>query len=393
MKKLLFIILFMLPLLAWGGKKSKTRSVEIQTQDFVTDSIYGMSCLNYFNCDMFVDRMAFKIISKEERTVELTNLFLHEIYDDCWIYKMDTMRIPETVTWHDTVYTVKAIGPWAFKYSEIKHMEIPSTVTEIKNNAFTQIRELEELVIPSSVTTIGDYAFAATLMLERSDCPRRIVLPETISSIGMGLFYGREGDYIPLPGNPTVIPASTYGHCDLSEWPNLSDDIEEIGEGAFLSNDFKSIRLPEHLKIIGPYAFYNCRQVRQVTIPASVEYIGDYAFGGEQYGLTPCDLDTLRLLSEIPPICDITWETFQFKMTNTVIVVPNGSKELYQTAWKLSFTPVYEESEVTAIKDTKTDGIIEKAYYSLYGRRLTSPQKGINIIRRSDGMTKKMIVK
>ena len=56
-------------------------------------------------------------------------------------------------------------------------------------------------------------------------------------------------------------------------------------------------------------------------------------------------------------------------------------------------TPVYEESELMAIKDIKTDGIIGVAYYSLDGRRLKSPQKGINIIRRSDGTTKKMIVR
>ena len=45
------------------------------TQDQVTDTLPNkFYYLDYFNCDMFVDHIAYKIISKEDRTVELTNL-------------------------------------------------------------------------------------------------------------------------------------------------------------------------------------------------------------------------------------------------------------------------------------------------------------------------------
>ena len=72
-------------------------------------------------------------------------------------------------------------------------------------------------------------------------------------------------------------------------------------------------------------------------------------------------------------------------ITNAIIIVPNGTKDLYKTAWSLSLISIFEENEVTAIEDLRMDDLAEKAYYSLDGRRLTSPQKGVNIIRRGNG--------
>ena len=384
-KRMFCFLMIVFPLMSWAGKQSGTRAgYENHTQDFVTDTINGFYYLDYFNCDMFVDKMAFNIISKEDRTVELTQLWAAEMYGDRWIYRMDTMRIPETVTWHDTVYTVKAIGPSAFCYSEIKHLEIPQTVTEIKRNAFTLIEELEELVIPESVTTIGDFAFAGTQMVDRTLFPKRIVFPQELDSLGIGLFYARTGDYIPLPDNISVIPSYTYGYGGLSSIPELSENIETISEGAFCYNDFEEISLPENLKVIGEHAFYNCRKLKTVTIPASVISIGAGAFGGDLDDKADCVLDTMRMLSVIPPLNNS-------RIDRTVLIVPDGTKEQYQQAWNITST-ILEESEVTAIRPTMTDQNNPR-YYSINGQRMNLPKKGISIIRRSDGTTRKEIVR
>ena len=41
----------------------------------------------------------------------------------------------------------------------IKDLEIPDSVTEIKNNAFVNCKKLKQLAIPNSVNKIGDAAF------------------------------------------------------------------------------------------------------------------------------------------------------------------------------------------------------------------------------------------
>jgi hypothetical protein len=45
------------------------------------------------------------------------------------------------------------------------------------------------------------------------------------------------------------------------------------------------------------------------------------------------------------------------------------------------------------IKDVEHSSLNIEHYSDLYGRELDKPQKGINIIRFTDGTTKKMLVK
>ena len=50
--------------------------------------------------------------------------------------------------------------------------------------------------------------------------------------------------------------------------------------------------------------------------------------------------------------------------------------------------------ESRRIKDIEHSPLnIEETWYSLDGKKLSKPQKGINIIRYSDGTTRKVLVK
>ena len=396
-KNLFFILMIALPLMGGAEDLSRTRAgYANQTQDFVTDTLpNGFSCLDYFGCDMFVDRLAFRITSKEERTVELTQLCAAEMYADRWIYRMDTMRIPETVTWHNDVYTVTAIGSWAFCYSEIKSLEIPSTVTTIKSHAFSLIEELEELVIPNSVTIIEDDAFAGTQMYVNAGWPKRVIFPDVVEKFGMGIFawgkFDNDKQMASFPNNMKVVPENTYYRGYLNEWRDLPESVEVIDKNAFYGNKFKEIRLPSQLREIGDGAFERCNDLKSVTIPSSVQKIGKKAFSGgsdywESSTRSECTLDTLRMLSETP--CES-----KLKLTKTVLIVPDGTKDVYRKTWKLSDTPIYEASELTGIIPTERTASKELYRYSVDGRRLTSPHKGINIICMDDGTTKKEIVK
>ena len=48
---------------------------------------------------------------------------------------------------------------------------------------------------------------------------------------------------------------------------------------------------------------------------------------------------------------------------------------------------------VTAIRAVKRENGNETQYYSIDGKRLSQPQRGINIVRMSDGTTKKVTVR
>lgn len=81
---------------------------------------------------------------------------------------------------------------------------------------------------------------------------------------------------------------------------------------------------------------------------------------------------------------------------NATLYVPTGTKEKYMQAdgWKNFFTIQEMEEETTAIASTtikKDKNILGR--YNASGQRLNTPQKGINIIKYSDGTTKKVIIK
>lgn len=344
-----------------------------------------------FNCDFIADGLAYNILSKEEKTVEVTSLCWAEMTGERWIYVADTIKIPEQVSFENEVYTVTGIGKGTFSGSYVHYVEIPSTVTEIGPKAFSYVIGMKELFIPSSVKTISEYAFAG-LADTGKFCPGKVVFADDmkLDSLGYCVFAQRRGKEItPFPDYLTVVPIGTYRDNGMTEWPALSDNVEVISEEAFAENDFESITLPNNLKEIGNKAFWKCKSLKSVTIPASVTKFGDNVFGSSS---TQCFLDTLRFLSTTPPECSAKWEEGTIKYSDVVIVVPKGSIDLYREAWGLSLTTIIESDETTAISSLSATAT-EQERYSLDGRRLNSPKKGVNIIRMSDGTTKKIIIK
>lgn len=74
---------------------------------------------------------------------------------------------------------VQEIGEGAFyKCEKLRRLKIPDGITEIKENTFYQCISLSELIIPDSVTAIGEHAFYGTGELVD------VVLPPNLTTIG-----------------------------------------------------------------------------------------------------------------------------------------------------------------------------------------------------------------
>ena len=102
-----------------------------------------------------------------------------------------------------------------------------------------------------------------------------------------------------------------------------------------------------------------------------------------------------RLISRAatPPSCGSQALDDINKWTCT-LSVPAGSTSAYQEAaqWKEFF---FIDNDVTAINriyDDEAEGRIV-GIYDLNGRKLERLQRGINIVRMSDGTTKKVVIK
>ena len=339
MKKLLFFVLLCLSLVTNAENGMKTRyGYPDQTQDFVTDTLpNGQYYLDYFYCDMFVGRLGYKIVSKEDRTVELSCLRTAEMWGDRWIYKMDTMHIPETVTWNDTTYTVVGIGYGALMYAEVNHIEIPKSITTIKQFAFNACEGLKELKLPDNVKRYEYGAFSGvTLDL--------LEFPESIDSIGTHTF----GELYPGANGARI----------------------------------EKLVLPRNLEWLTDCMFHTA-EIGEMTLPESVKGVGWNTTSDRTH------IRVLRIEHKDPPAWLLKCDT---------LIVPDGCREKYVREFKYLTTPnprflaIKEESQWTGINSPSVT-TSESVRYSLDGRRLKSPQKGIYIIRRSDGTTRKEIMR
>ena len=91
-------------------------------------------------------------------------------------------------------------------------------------------------------------------------------------------------------GGSLVIPSTvTYNGAEYR--------VTAIGESAFEGADMTSVEIPDTVKSIGDYAFFDCAGLTSVILPASLEAIGDDAF--RQTSLASADFKAAGSLKTI----------------------------------------------------------------------------------------------
>ncbi len=162
---------------------------------------------------------------------------------------------------------------------------IPSSVTNIGEDAFECCKYLTNVKIPNSVTSIGTNAFAYCYNITG------ISIPSSITNIENYAFYSCDGlKSINIPNSVTSIGSHAFEDCFGLKSVNISDSVISIGEGAFKNcTSLTSLSLPDSVKSIGESAFHNCNSMTSVSIPSSVTSIGEDAFG-ECISLTGVEL-------------------------------------------------------------------------------------------------------
>lgn len=188
-------------------------------------------------------------------------------------------------------YTVTAIGDYAF--AALKEFTIDFYLNDFDSPHYYK-RPLmgRSIVIPDTVTEIGQFAFY------RSNI-KKVNIPTSVRSIGYGAFAGCNDGAINVdPDHPVfaVIDDALYNKQtkELLAAPvhviTIPEGIVSIGDYAFhyferisLSTKTKDqIILPSTVTSIGNYAFAGGRRI--VVLPDNLQSIGDYAFW-ETYGV------------------------------------------------------------------------------------------------------------
>lgn len=199
---------------------------------------------------------------------------------------------------------VKEIGWCAFNGVGLDSVTIPSTVTNIGQNALQCMNVRKYIVspdnqsycetnglvctkdgkslvrciggdvtIPEGVTNIPSWAFSGSNL-------KSVVIPQGVVSIGMGAFTEcKELKSISIPSGVTDVGAFAFKGCLSLEHVDFQPGVTNIEDYAFEGcKNLKKVVVPEGVVEICSYAFANCENLESVTLPSSVKRIGWYAF-------------------------------------------------------------------------------------------------------------------
>ncbi len=316
-------------------------------------------------------------------------------------------------------------------------IEIPDGVTSISDNAFCGA-SITGVTIPGSVTTIGNSSFSGCENLQK------VIMNEGISQInGNALSYCSKLLSIEIPASVTNITTSAFA-CDenlisinvnvnnqdymsvdgvlynkdmtiLHTCPggitgefSIPNGVAEICFSAFNGCSLTSINIPNSVTSIGSGAFCYCSNLTSVTIPNGVELIASYTFGYCQglksitigsgvkeidmaaFSFTP--LQELNILANEPPI--VSGDTFYgLDQSTCKLNVPIGASGTYRAAQYWSDFNIIDEKNFSGVDNIESnENVVEIARYTTNGQLIVAPTRGLNIVRYSDGSTRKVIV-
>lgn len=253
---------------------------------------------------------------------------------------------------------IQSIQNAAFSWAAfLTNISIPSSVTHIDDMVFSNCKNLKEIKFQpdSKLQQIGNYAFSDTLI-------EHIEIPSTVSELKKKWLF-----FTPRLKKVTIMPNNklykNYENDNRIVVGKSDINNDEYDSLIFVGRDVKTFVIPPSIKIISPQAFalskieyvfisphvkkickcafQSCLKLKNVEIPKNSELqkIGKFAFN-ESF---------IEKVFIPPQITKIGYNTFQYCSNLRKIEIPQDSKlQIIDTeAFKqCSFESIYVPSQV-----------------------------------------------
>lgn len=234
-----------------------------------------------------------------------------------------------------------------FAKCKLEHIALPNQLKIIEGGAFSGCYALiDEITIPEGVTRIGEYAFEACSQVKAFNLPSTLVN-------GTGIGYKKD-----------AIGSNAFYGCHALLKINIPENVTKILGSTFQDNfELTEISLPSTITYIDGYAFANCGKLQDIKVNAM-----------------------------IPP--RVSYGAFNGVPTSTCTIhVPIGTLAQYKDAdgW-MDFANIVEDI-ASGIEKPEISMNSSFEIYTIDGMKINTLQKGINIIKMSDGTTRKVVIK
>lgn len=166
----------------------------------------------------------------------------------------------------------KRVGDkFAFRCPSLKYVKLPSSIEYIGRNAFEDSIYIKEATLNGIIGSI---------FVDGSELAGDIVIPDGITAIAGGAFYGNERIYsVTFPESLIRVGARAFCSCTSLKNISIPKGVTVLEEGVFAYCTSLESVIPEgKITYISDNAFYGCSSL--VQAPSSdAAHIGNNAFG------------------------------------------------------------------------------------------------------------------
>lgn len=271
--------------------------------------------------------------------------------------------------------------------NDIISIKFPDTLTSIDHRTFFYCSNLKTVDIPASVREIGEYAFTGTkwmenkqnessfvivnnILIDGSTCTGEITIPKGVTAIGNYAFSTLKTSRDESTG--------TYSY-PVTEYSNVTkvtcnSELKIIGDYALLGcSNLTDVTINDGLETIGQQAFLNCSNLDSVSLPTGIKNVGHVAFNGTKFYNNIAADDGLKISDGV--LLDGTGASGS-------VVIPNTVKVIADSAFYFN-TESKAYNELTAITIPGTvEKIPESAVASCKNLKIVTIEEGVKSIEK-----------
>lgn len=286
--------------------------------------------------------------------------------------------------------SMRTMGYIAFyRFINLKKINLPDSIEELRGRPFehTKIKiDKDTVITPKAIRYLDLYAGLTNPYKGEGGRISTLYLSPSIDTLA--LTTGDFGDAIIDIHIKKRVP------CIISDGSNRRIDKQFYKR----TMQYCTVHVPVGAADLyrNTYPWSNAT-IREEAVPVTAIHLSDSIINFEKIG------DTRSLVATIfPEDADnknVTWTS-----TNPAVCVVAGNGQLFSSGYGSAFiiassaqkgiiaTCKINVLNTTLIKSTATSSSNEIEYYDLIGRKLSKPQRGINIIKKKGGPFKKVIL-